>query len=256
VSMCTYQEAQYALVLRHAGSEGNGLGARAINQPKDPSMTETLVSPQELSNQRNASRKDDPLVRAAAEGDEAAFEALVRIHRRRILRVVLRITGRLEDAEDITQQTFLKAFLNLRSFGGRCAVSTWLVRIAINETFMWKRRSKGVREVGWIDMSQGWESGAVPEIADKRMNQESAYLQQEQRRLLLSAIESLSPASRVTLRMCDLEGRSVIDCARRLGMSATAVKSRRSRGREILRDHVRRQLSVPPAHRKDQGSFA
>src|SRR5580704_10112081 len=89
---------------------------------------------------------DETLVVAAKNGDEQAFEILVERHRRKLFVVALRITRVREDAEDIAQQSFQKAFLHLRRFEGKSSFLTWLTRIAINEALMWLRGSHRHRE--------------------------------------------------------------------------------------------------------------
>jgi len=215
-------------------------------------MTETYIVRRKRPYRTNSPDCDDSLVRAAANGDHSAFEVLVQQHRRKILRIAQRITGRLEDAEDITQQAFMNAFVHLPEFAGRSTFTTWLVRIALNEAFMWKRKSRKLGEVCLLDLSIAHESRAVPEIPDNRPDQESSYLQEERRCLLLSAIDGLRPAHRMALRICDLEGQSVTSSASLLGVSVAAVKSRRSRGRRILRDRLGHCLSTQPGHADGQ----
>jgi RNA polymerase sigma-70 factor (ECF subfamily) len=90
---------------------------------------------------------DMALVAAAKNGNRKAFEILVERHEQRIFFVARRITRTREDAEDVVQQSFQKAFTHLRNFEGRSAFSTWLTRIAITEALMFLRRSRGLREV-------------------------------------------------------------------------------------------------------------
>src|SRR5215469_16962109 len=90
---------------------------------------------------------DEALVASAKEGDEKAFEILVRRHRPQVFALALRYTRVHEDAEDIVQQTFQKAFVFLRKFQGKSSFLTWLTRIAINESLMLLRRGRAVREV-------------------------------------------------------------------------------------------------------------
>src|SRR5258708_16308987 len=79
---------------------------------------------------------DEELVAAAKSGDESAFEILVKRQERKVFRVALRYTRVREDAEDIVQETFRKAFVHLQKFEGKSSFSTWLTRIAINEALM------------------------------------------------------------------------------------------------------------------------
>ena len=87
------------------------------------------------------------LVAAAKSGDESAFEILIKRQERKVFRVALRYTRVREDAEDIVQETFQKAFVHLQKFEGKSSFSTWLTRIAINEALMSLRRRRALHEV-------------------------------------------------------------------------------------------------------------
>ncbi len=101
---------------------------------------------------------DMPRVDAAKSGNRKAFEILVKRHQQRIFFVARRITRRREDAEDVVQQSFQKAFTHLRNFEGRSAFSTWLTRIAITEALMFLRRNRGLREVLIDDLNETKET--------------------------------------------------------------------------------------------------
>src|SRR5690349_18469615 len=90
---------------------------------------------------------EESLVTAAKNGNQEAFEILVGRHRRRILAVAMRYTRVREDAEDVVQQSFQKAFVYLSRFEGKSRFSSWLTRIAINEALMWLRRKRASPEV-------------------------------------------------------------------------------------------------------------
>jgi RNA polymerase sigma-70 factor, ECF subfamily len=98
------------------------------------------------------------LVLAAKNGDAHAFEILIRRYQRRILAVAQRFTRIREDAEDVVQQSFQKAFIHLHKFEGKSCFSTWLTRIAINEALMLLRRGRGLREVSIDDTSGNEET--------------------------------------------------------------------------------------------------
>src|SRR5258708_10659708 len=90
---------------------------------------------------------DEVLVAATKRGDTQAFEALVLRHRQKVVAVAQRITNNREDAEDVAQESFHKAFLHLDAFQEKSQFSTWLTRIAMNEAFMLLRRRRGFLEV-------------------------------------------------------------------------------------------------------------
>ena len=138
--------------------------------------------------QNNAGEDPDvALVFAAKSGDGHAFGILVKRYQRRILAVARRFTGIREDAEDIAQQSFQKAFVHLHNFEGKFSFSTWLTRIAINEALMWLRRGHGLREVSIDDSRVNEETALGQEMPDSRASPESAFLQGEQSRILSAA---------------------------------------------------------------------
>src|ERR1700720_2547580 len=128
----------------------------------------------------NIPRKGDmTFVAAAKNGNRKAFEILVKRHQQRIFFVARRMTRRREDAEDVVQQSFQKAFTHLRKFEGRSAFSTWLTRIAITEALMLLRRSRGLHEV-LIDDLNGNEGNPTPlDLPDSGANPKAIYSQRE-----------------------------------------------------------------------------
>jgi RNA polymerase sigma-70 factor, ECF subfamily len=178
---------------------------------------------------------DNILVAEAMDGDSRSFEVLIRRYQRVILAIGRRTTGTFADAEDIAQQTFIKAFVGLSRFEGRSSFSTWLISIARNEARMWRRKQSRLREVPHSCDSAEENPSPLPEIADTRSNPESTYSEKERRIILLSRMARLSPAVRSALETCDLREESSRAAAMLLGTTVPAVKSRRSRGRAALR---------------------
>ena len=175
------------------------------------------------------------LVASARVGDREAFNVLASTYRNRILSIARRMLKSFEDAEDVTQQTLMKAFLNIADFKGSCAFSTWVTRIAINEALMWRRRLRAHPQVSWSGSSENSESGIVPEAPDQRPNPEQSYAMQESRRILRAAIQHLKPASRGALEIRGLNEGSIKDLALAQGTSIGSAKSRLFRGRRLLR---------------------
>src|SRR5260370_38646994 len=100
----------------------------------------------EANHASDASQDSAVLVAAAKRGNTHAFEELVFRYEHRALAVAIRITKNREDAEDVVQETFYKAFVHLHSFQQNSRFSTWLTRIVMNEAFMLLRRSRGILE--------------------------------------------------------------------------------------------------------------
>src|SRR6185295_14369977 len=136
------------------------------------------------------------LVQAAKGGDVSSFEELVRRYDRNVFRIAQHITQNREDAEDVVQDAFLKAFANLKQFQGQSKFYTWLVRIAVNESLMKLRRRKADKIVS-LDERLETEDDSVPrEIADWSENPEQQYSRAEMQGFLTRAIDSLSPGFR------------------------------------------------------------
>src|SRR5271163_1504107 len=184
--------------------------------------------------------EDSALVAAAKNGSIGAFEVLVKRHQGRILRIAQRVTRNREDAEDVVQQSFQKAFGHLHKFEERSSFSTWLTRIAINEAIMCLR-SRRARAV-WVDVSTASKEAALAtlQIPDPSASPERRCAQRETERFLFSAINQLTPGVRMAIQICDLDEHSLKESAHLMGLSVTAVKSRVSRGRRELRKTLKR----------------
>jgi RNA polymerase sigma-70 factor, ECF subfamily len=178
------------------------------------------------------------LVVAAKNGDQQAFETLFKRHQRKTLAVVLRYTPVVEDAEDIVQQSFYKAFVHLCQFQGESSFSTWLTRIAINEALMFLRRIGAVREVSLDDIRDAQGSAASLGIPDSNANPETRCSQREEVRILSKAVRNLRPRLRTTITLSELRELSTSETARRMGLSVAAVKARIFRGKRELRQEL------------------
>jgi RNA polymerase sigma-70 factor (ECF subfamily) len=185
---------------------------------------------------------DEELVAAAKNGDELAFEILVKRQQSRIFAIALRYTRVHEDAEDIVQQTWQKAFVYLQKFQGKSSFSTWLTRIAINESLMFLRKSHVLREIP-INETQGEEGARELEVGDPSLSPEARYLQREAARMLSSAIAQLGPGTRAAMELRELRELSGAEAARQMGVSLSAVKARVFHGRRKLREILRRSAS-------------
>src|SRR6266478_5164207 len=179
---------------------------------------------------------DAALVAAAKTGDARAFELLVQRHEGRIFSIAQRMTRNREDAEDVVQQSFQKAFINLKKFEGDSLFSTWLTRIAINEARMLLRRKRGSREVPIEESSMNAESGLLLEFPDLAPNPEDSCLDREQKQILSAALNKLRPGIRKAIELRDLGELSTGETALVMGLSISAVKGRVFHGRRKLRE--------------------
>jgi RNA polymerase sigma-70 factor (ECF subfamily) len=193
----------------------------------------------------SASEGEDALVIAAKNGNDHAFETLVERYRRRMLTVALRLTRVREDAEDIAQQSFQKAFVHLHTFEGRSSFSTWLTRITVNEALMLLRRGRGRREISIDEEPCELKEAARLEIPSSDPDPEASYSQLEDAEILSAAINTLTPGLRKAIELRDLAELSTEETARRMGLSVAAVKSRLLHGRRKLRKALRCYVTSP-----------
>ena len=191
------------------------------------------------------------LVVAAKNGDQEAMETLFRRHRQKILRIVLRYAHVREDAEDIVQQSFQKAFVYLHKFEGKSSFSTWLTRIAINESLMLLRHGRALREVSVDDHSEDEGNAASLEISDSSPDPEASYLQRERAQILSETLGNLRPGMRKAIELRELAELSTEETAQRMGVSVAAVKARLFHARKKLQEKVSRYLKSDSTHRKN-----
>jgi RNA polymerase sigma-70 factor (ECF subfamily) len=182
----------------------------------------------------NSQEPDAALVNAARRRDPEAFEEMVTRYGPRIFRVAQRITRNREDAEEVSQDSFARAFLRMDTFRGDSRFSTWLTRIATNQALM-KLRTRRWRELHFDSPANPEDTPFCPEVADDAPTPEQRYSQEELRRIFESAIGELPLTIREVLRLREVEERSTEETARMMGLSISAVKSRALRGRQMLR---------------------
>ena len=185
---------------------------------------------------------DLALVHAAKQGDMAAFEQLVKRYTAMAFRVAMHIMNSREDAEDIVQDAFLKAYLNLERFEERSRFSTWLTRIAVNAALMTLRSSRRATTVS-IDQEADEGNPLADKVADWKPNPEQLYSRTELRAILQRALASLPHAYRVVFLLRDVEGVSIADTAEMLGLSIPNVKARLFRARLMLREQLSRYFA-------------
>jgi len=187
------------------------------------------------------------LVEAARGGDAEAFTTLVNQYDRNIYRLALNITGNPEDAEDVLQETFLKAYANLSKFQGNSRFYTWIVRIGVNEALMKLRKRKSDRTVSLDERVETGEDEYMPrEVVDWGENPEQRYARRELNDILSAALNELEPGFRIVVYLRDVENLSTEETAEMLDLSVPAVKSRLLRGRLKLRERLNQHFRRAP----------
>jgi len=183
---------------------------------------------------------ESALVAKAREGDTAAYNELINRYSPKIYRLAKHITQHDEDAEDVLQETFLKAFEHLVDFQGQSKFYTWIVRIAVNESLMKLRKRKSDRTVPLDEPLDTGEDTVVREIAVWDEDPEQKYSREELGQILDEAVQTLRPVFRTVFVLRDIEELSTEETAEALGISVPAVKSRLLRARLQLREKLTR----------------
>ena len=181
------------------------------------------------------------IVDAAKSGNHSAFEELWARHSNTAFKLVYRIIGNRDDAEDTLQDAWMKAFVHLKAFDGRAKFSTWLARIAINSALMVLRRKRSHPETSmdWSGDGETWQQWEVP---DNSLNVEDLYLKEEAELRLKEAIEHLQPPLRSVMEIRRSHYGSNKEVADAAGISVAAVKSRLLRARAQLRSSLRSSM--------------
>jgi RNA polymerase sigma-70 factor (ECF subfamily) len=191
------------------------------------------------------------VVAQAREGDARAFSELVRRYEGKIFRLAQHVTQNREDAEDVLQETFMKAYEHLDQFQGNSKFYTWIVRIAVNQALMKLRRRKTDRSVSLDETIDTGEDTVVREIAAWDEDPEDRYSREELGKILNTAVQSLDPPYRSVFQLRDIDELSTEETADALGLSVPAVKSRLLRARLQLREKLTRYFK-----RKGDDAFA
>jgi RNA polymerase sigma-70 factor (ECF subfamily) len=191
------------------------------------------------------------LVAQSREGDTAAFGELVRRYEGKIFRLAQHVTQNREDAEDVLQETFMKAYEHLDQFQGNSKFYTWIVRIAVNQALMKLRRRKTDKSVSLDETIDTGEDTMIREIAAWDEDPEQRFSRDELGGILDTAVKSLEPPYRSVFVLRDIDELSTEETAEALGLSVPAVKSRLLRARLQLREKLTRYFK-----RKGDDAFA
>jgi len=192
-----------------------------------------------------------PFVAQARKGDDRAFAELVKRYEAKIFRLAQHITQNREDAEDVLQETFLRAYEHLDQFQGNSKFYTWIVRIAVNQALMKLRRRRTDKSVSLDESIDTGEDTVTREIAAWDEDPEQRFSREELGEILDSAIQTLAPTYRSVFLLRDVDDLSTEETAEALGLSVPAVKSRLLRARLQLREKLTRYFK-----RKGDDAFA
>ena len=180
-------------------------------------------------------RQEQRLVDAARNGDEAAFEELVRLYEKRVLALTNRMCRNPEDAAEAAQEAFISAWQGLKFFRGDSSFSTWLYRLASNACVDLLRREGRHQTAAGPSLN---DEETKIEVADTAATPHEAAEQQELRELIEEGLQSLSPDHRQVLILREMHQLSYDEISRSLDIDVGTVKSRISRARKQLRNFL------------------
>lgn len=192
------------------------------------------------------------LIKQAGQGDEAAFEELVRTYEKTVYNLALRMTGNQDDAFDLAQTTFLKAWHAIGLFQFDSKFSTWLCRIASNACIDFLRKEKRRGTVS-LTMPDDADQLYEVDVADERLDPAAVFAANIQREQVLEALGALPADYRVALSLRAIEDMSYEEIAAALDVKTGTVKSRISRAREMLRQHFSGNLSETFSSEQEKG---
>ena len=175
---------------------------------------------------------------ALQSGDRAEFARLVDAYSTQIYRLALKMLGVEQDAEDVLQNTFMKAMQSIKKFEGRSSLSTWLYRIAVNEALMMLRRQKPTIPVAMDYEDDDDELQHPTQFTDWCCLPEEDLLTDEAKKHLDQAIRQLPEKLQVVFLLRDIEGLSIRETSEALDLTETAVKTRLLRARLNLREQL------------------
>ena len=197
--------------------------------------------------------KERDLIRRAKQGDMLAFEELILQHEKIVYNVALRMMNHSEDARDISQEVFLKAYRNLANFDERSAFSTWLYRITHNTCIDEMRKRKGKQSYSLEEELENEDGSMQRQIADEGDTPEESLLREEQKSEILQALDTLSEEHKAAIILRDVKGLSYEEISEILELSLGTVKSRISRARNQLKTEIlkmREQSEKSVRHKK------
>jgi RNA polymerase sigma factor (sigma-70 family) len=178
--------------------------------------------------------EDSQLVRTAQHGDLKAYDALMRRYQERVYATVYHMTGNHEDANDLTQETFIKAYQAIKSFKGDAGFYTWLYRIAVNKTinFLKQRRSKNQLSLNDLDLNAEHDPDLVALISEKTPRREAGLAELQEK--LNAAMQKLSEPHRLVVTLHDVQGLSHEEIGEIMDCNVGTVRSRLFYARQQL----------------------
>jgi RNA polymerase sigma-70 factor (ECF subfamily) len=203
-------------------------------------LGKTLVASPERRIEADA---DLEIVRRVQAGDVAAFDHLIRRYRERLFGVVYNLTSNREDAADLTQDAFIKAFQSIQRFSGQSTFFTWLYRIAVNSAIshLRKNRLRAFFSLESLDADEPVARDVVAALTDKTDSERDAFVRELQERLN-AAMQKLSIKHRTVVTLFEIDGLSHQEIAEVMGCSVGTVRSRLHYAKQLLQAELQPYL--------------
>ncbi|MBQ2412275.1 MAG: sigma-70 family RNA polymerase sigma factor [Anaerotignum sp.] len=182
--------------------------------------------------------QEKDLILKAKQGDMLAFEELILKHEKIVYNLALRMMNHSEDAMDISQEVFLKAYRSLSNFDERSAFSTWLYRITHNTCIDEIRKRKGKQTYSLEEDLESEDGSMQRQVADDGDTPEESLMRKEQKSEILRALDTLSEEHKAAIILRDVKGMSYEEIAEILELSLGTVKSRINRARNQLKTEI------------------
>lgn len=202
-------------------------------------FSKTAVTTPERQQEADA---DLVIVRRVQAGEVAAFDRLIVKYRERVFGVIYNLTSNREDASDLTQDTFIKAFQAINRFQGNCSFFTWLYKIAVNSTLTHLRRNR-MRSFFSLERinEEGGSAEIIDRLTDKKGADRDAYLHELQEKLN-EAMQKLSIPHRTVITLFEIDGLSHAEIAEVVGCSQGTVRSRLHYAKQFLQGELARYI--------------
>ena len=188
--------------------------------------------------------REDALLKAFRSGDDTAFDGLIEMYSAKLYKVAYALLGSRQDAEEVVQDTFLRAYRALHAFRGESSLETWLHRITVNlarNKYQWNHRRGGGLNVS-LTMGDDADGESGPEneqdVPDRRMEPDLVLEHDEIGTNIMKALNNLPDNLRETMLLRHVNDMPYEQIAEKLDCKVGTVKSRLSRGREMLRDYL------------------
>ena len=210
------------------------LQACALNALNGAAIPKPLATTEE-----NSARSGElELVRRAQAGDTGAYDDLVRRHQERIYATIYHMTSNHEDANDLAQDAFIKAYQALKSFKGDSSFFTWIYRIAVNRTinFLKQRKHRAAMSLNDIDFNAEHDPDLVALVSDKTPRREAVLSELQEK--LNEAMQKLSETHRLVVTLHDVQGMAHEEIARIMDCNVGTVRSRLFYARQQLQAHL------------------